>query len=112
MSTRFVRPSFVGKRRGPSARPDKRGGLERSLPNRARAIWIVTGATGYIAQSFCSCARKDNPRYLARRNGIMQRGLEITAWIGVGMLLTAALPLFLCLPLWADVTLYDICARN
>jgi hypothetical protein len=42
----------------------------------------------------------------------MPRGLEITAWIGVGLLLTAVLPLFLCLPLWADVTHYDLCARN
>jgi hypothetical protein len=43
--------------------------------------------------------------------GIMQRGLVCLPWLGVGLLLTAALPLFLCLPLWADTTHYDLCAR-
>ncbi|HEV3117945.1 MAG TPA: hypothetical protein VGY58_12895 [Gemmataceae bacterium] len=42
----------------------------------------------------------------------MQRRLELMIWTGVVSLLTAALPLFLCLPLWADATHYDLCARN
>jgi hypothetical protein len=35
-----------------------------------------------------------------------------TAWVCLVLLLFAALPLFLCLPLCADATLYDLCARN
>ena len=42
----------------------------------------------------------------------MQRGSELLIWTGMVSLLTAALPLFLCLPLWADATHYDLCARN
>jgi len=34
----------------------------------------------------------------------MQRRLELMIWTGMVSLLTAALPLFLCLPLWADAT--------
>jgi hypothetical protein len=33
-------------------------------------------------------------------------------WTALAVLLTAGLPLFLCMPLWADATLYDLCARN
>ena len=38
-----------------------------------------------------------------------------SAWLaGVALtaFLVAGLPLFVCMPLWADVTLYDLCARN
>jgi hypothetical protein len=42
----------------------------------------------------------------------MQRGFQPIIWTGTALLLAAALPLFLCLPLWADATHYDLCARN
>jgi hypothetical protein len=32
-------------------------------------------------------------------------------WIAAGVALVGGVPLFLCLPLWADVTLYDLAAR-
>jgi hypothetical protein len=37
---------------------------------------------------------------------------ERCAWICLGALLLLGLPLFLCMPLWCDVTLYDVAARN
>jgi hypothetical protein len=37
---------------------------------------------------------------------------EVLAWTTLAGLLIAGLPLFLCMPLWADVTLYDLGARN
>src|SRR4029078_4012408 len=38
--------------------------------------------------------------------------IELAAWILLALLLAAGVPLFLCMPLWADVTFYDLCARN
>ena len=37
---------------------------------------------------------------------------ERFAWICLALLLILGLPLFLCMPLWCDVTLYDVAARN
>lgn len=37
---------------------------------------------------------------------------ETVAWLFLALLLLVAVPLFLCMPLWADVTFYDLCARN
>src|SRR6516225_78554 len=34
------------------------------------------------------------------------------AWVVLAALVLFNLPLFLCMPLWTDVTLYDICAGN
>jgi hypothetical protein len=33
-------------------------------------------------------------------------------WASVGFLLVAALPLFICMPLWSDATIIDLCCRN
>jgi hypothetical protein len=33
-------------------------------------------------------------------------------WVALAALLAAGGPLFVCMPLWADATLYDVCARN
>jgi hypothetical protein len=33
-------------------------------------------------------------------------------WVAVAGLLAAGLPLFVCLPVWCDVTLFDLCTRN
>lgn len=38
--------------------------------------------------------------------------LTQAGWLALIGLLAAGLPLFLCMPLWVDVTLYDILARN
>src|SRR5262245_16523452 len=49
-------------------------------------------------------------------NGVMERRSD--KWsAGLAMVvllafLTAGFPLFLCMPLWADATLYDLCALN
>ncbi len=37
---------------------------------------------------------------------------ERFAWICLALLLILGLPLFVCMPLWCDVTLYDVAARN
>src|SRR5439155_8954279 len=47
-----------------------------------------------------------------RGTGLMRSRAELPAWIALLLLLLAGLPLFLCMPLWADATLYDLCARN
>lgn len=43
---------------------------------------------------------------------LRQHGPEALAWACLALLLAAAGPLFLCLPPWGDVTLYDLAARN
>ena len=40
------------------------------------------------------------------------RPSELAAWTLLALLVIAGVPLFLCMPLWADVTFYDLCARN
>jgi hypothetical protein len=40
------------------------------------------------------------------------RPCALLPWACLLLLLTVALPLFLCMPLWADVIHYDLCARN
>jgi hypothetical protein len=40
------------------------------------------------------------------------RWLERFAWLALVATLLAFLPLFLCEPLWCDVTLFDLCART
>jgi hypothetical protein len=37
---------------------------------------------------------------------------ELPAWVALLLLTLLGLPLFLCMPLWADTTLYDLAARN
>lgn len=37
---------------------------------------------------------------------------ERLAWLCLGVLLLLGLPLFVCMPLWCDVTLYDVAAQN
>jgi hypothetical protein len=37
---------------------------------------------------------------------------EIIAWLALAALLVVGLPLFVCMPLWLDVTAYDLAARN
>jgi hypothetical protein len=37
---------------------------------------------------------------------------EVPAWVAVLLLMLVGLPLFVCMPLWADTTLYDLAARN
>ena len=37
---------------------------------------------------------------------------EAAGWLVLAALLVAGLPLFVCMPLWPDVTLYDLAARN
>jgi hypothetical protein len=34
------------------------------------------------------------------------------AWVALGVLLLVNVPLLVCMPLWPDVSLYDVCARN
>jgi hypothetical protein len=48
-----------------------------------------------------------NPFCLSRR-----LAAEVAAWTALVALSIAAVPLFVCMPLWADVTLYDLAARN
>jgi hypothetical protein len=40
------------------------------------------------------------------------RHLELLLWIAFGALLLAGVPIFLCMPPWLDVTLYDVAAHN
>jgi hypothetical protein len=49
------------------------------------------------------------PKEFASPDG---RVLGYCAWAGVFILLVANLPLFLCMGLHADVTMWDLCARN
>jgi hypothetical protein len=42
----------------------------------------------------------------------MRRRSELLPWLALLLLLPLGLPLFLCMPLWADATLYDLAARN
>jgi len=37
---------------------------------------------------------------------------EFLGWVFLAGILIAGAPLFICMPLWADVTYYDVCARN
>src|ERR1700691_570928 len=37
---------------------------------------------------------------------------EVSAWTFLLAILVVGVPLFVCMPLWVDVTYYDICARN
>jgi hypothetical protein len=37
---------------------------------------------------------------------------ELPAWVALLLLAALGLPLFICMPLWADATLYDLAARN
>jgi hypothetical protein len=41
-----------------------------------------------------------------------RRASEWLAWIVLAVILIFNVPLFLCMPLWPDTTLYDVCARN
>ncbi len=43
---------------------------------------------------------------------VARRWPQILAWLALLLLLVAGLPIFLCMPLWGDVTLYDLAARN
>ncbi len=37
---------------------------------------------------------------------------RLAAWLGLGLLLLLAVPLFLCMPVWIDASLYDLAAKN
>jgi hypothetical protein len=41
-----------------------------------------------------------------------ERLLLCVGWASVGLLLMAALPLFVCMPLWSDATILDLCGRT
>lgn len=45
-------------------------------------------------------------------NMVARRWPQMLAWLALLLLLVAGLPIFLCMPLWGDVTLYDLAARN
>jgi hypothetical protein len=55
-----------------------------------------------------SAAGASSRRWLLLR----ERGPEFLGWLTLGALLLTGLPLFLCMPLTNDVTLYDQAARN
>lgn len=42
----------------------------------------------------------------------MNRYSEVGAWMVLALMVVVGVPLFVCMPLWADVTFYDLCARN
>ncbi len=44
-------------------------------------------------------------------NGFARLG-PAAPWLALAVLLGVGLPIFLCMPLWADATLYDLAARN
>ncbi len=46
-----------------------------------------------------------------RRKGLL-RFTSAVPWLALTVVLGVGLPLFVCMPLWADATLYDIAARN
>ena len=46
------------------------------------------------------------------RKSLASKLPEATGWIALAALATAGLPLFLCMPVWLDVSLYDVAARN
>ncbi len=45
------------------------------------------------------------------RKGLL-RFTAAVPWVALAVVLCVGLPLFVCMPLWADATLYDIAARN
>lgn len=48
---------------------------------------------------------------MLRSNGFARLGHGLP-WLALVLLLVVGTPLFLCMPLWADATLYDLAARN
>src|SRR5262245_24738595 len=41
----------------------------------------------------------------------MGKGYAFTAWLVLALLLLVGLPLHLCMPLWCDCQMFDVCAR-
>jgi hypothetical protein len=79
------------------------------VSNTYLALRLLTCSRHTALSHACGFAEISSPMIMPLRN---PRPSELAAWILLALLVLIGTPLFLCMPLWADVTFYDLCARN